>query len=204
MAQGHSEPVEKLIEEFAKLPGIGPRSAERLAYHLLRRPTEEALKLAVAIRDVKKLIHPCATCGNLDEVDPCSVCADSSRDHGLVLVVETPKDLAAMERSGAYRGIYHVLGGRIAPLDGLGAEDIRVVELIDRVRSGDEGIREVILATNPDMEGDGTALHLREALRGCDVLVTRIARGIPTGSSIEYASSAVLSDALDGRSPMDR
>jgi recombination protein RecR len=200
--QGYAEPVERLLGELTKLPGVGPRSAERLAYHLLRQPAEEAMKLAVAIRDVKKLIRPCGECGNLDEQDPCGICSDESRDRSIVLVVETPKDLAAMERSGTFRGVYHVLGGRIAPLDGVAAEDLRVAELVERVRDPQRGIREVVLGTNPDLEGDGTALHVQEALSGEGVLVSRIARGIPTGSSIEYASGAVLSDAISGRRPM--
>ena len=177
--QGYSEPVERLLSELNRLPGVGQRTAERLAYHILRQPPEEAIKLAIAIRDVKKLIRPCSTCGNLDEADPCAICSDPARDATLVLVVETPKDLAAIERTGAYRGVYHVLGGRIAPLDGMGADDLRVAELVERVRAG---VAEVILATNPDLEGDGTALYLQEALRGAGAKVTRIAKGIPTGS----------------------
>ena len=201
MNQGYSEPVERLLAELTRLPGVGQRTAERLAYHLLRLPVEEAMKLAVAIRDVKKLIRPCGVCGNLDETDPCSICADPSRNRSVVMVVETPKDLAAVERSGVFRGGYHVLGGRIAPLDGLAAEDLRVAELLERVGEG-TGIVEVILGTNPDMEGDGTALYLHRMLHERGLLVTRIAKGIPTGSSIEYASGAVLGDAITGRQPM--
>lgn len=203
MGAGTSEPVERLLAELTRLPGIGPRTAERLAYHILRQPPEEAIKLAVAIRDVKQRIRPCGTCGNLDEVDPCAICADDSRDRSVVLVVEAPKDLAAMERSGSWSGSYHVLGGRIAPLDGVGPEDLRIEELLGRVMAEDSPVREVVIGTNPDMEGDGTALYLGHALEGRGVLVTRIARGIPTGSSIEYSSGAVLADAITGRRPVD-
>jgi len=202
LSKGYSEPVERLLAELTRLPGIGQRTAERLAYHLLRQPAEEAMKLAVAIRDVKKQIRPCATCGNLDETDPCAICADERRDRSVLLVVETPKDLAAIERSGAYRGLYHVLGGRIAPLDGVGADDLRIRELVERV--SESGIGEVILGTNPDLEGDGTALYVRQALaEGTRARVTRIAKGIPTGSTIEYSSGAVLGDAIDGRHAME-
>jgi recombination protein RecR len=182
---------------------VGQRTAERLAYHILRQPPEEAIKLAVAIRDVKKLIRPCHICGNLDEVDPCAICADDKRDQSVVLVVEAPKDLAAVERSGSFGGTYHVLGGRIAPLDGVGPEDLRIDELLLRVTAEGSPIREVVIGTNPDMEGDGTALYLARVLEGRQVEVTRIARGIPTGSSIEYSSGAVLSDAILGRKPID-
>jgi len=201
--QGYSEPVERLLSELNRLPGVGQRTAERLAYHLLRLPAEEAMKLAVAIRDVKKLIRPCGVCGNLDETDPCAICSDPRRDRSVILVVESPKDLAAIERSSAFTGIYHVLGGRIAPLDGVGAEDLRIDELVARLRTGDSEVTEVILGTNPDLEGDGTALYLGKAIAGTGVRITRIARGLPTGSTIEYASGAVLLDAITERSPFE-
>jgi len=201
--QGYSEPVERLLSELTRLPGVGQRTAERLAYHLLRLPAEEAMKLALAIRDVKKLIRPCGVCGNLDETDPCSICSDTRRDRSVILVVESPKDLAAIERSSAFGGLYHVLGGRIAPLDGVGAEDLRIDELVGRVRTEGSEVAEVILGTNPDLEGDGTALYLGKALAGTGVRVTRIARGIPTGSTIEYASGAVLTDAITERAPFE-
>jgi recombination protein RecR len=162
------------------------------------------MKLAVAIRDVKKQIRPCGVCGNLDETDPCAICGDDRRDRSVLLVVETPKDLAAIERSGAYRGLYHVLGGRIAPLDGVGPDDLRIRDLVDRVAEEGSGIAEVIIGTNPDLEGDGTALYVRKALaEGTRARVTRIAKGIPTGSTIEYSSGAVLGDAIDGRHAME-
>jgi recombination protein RecR len=203
VGQGYSEPVERLLAELVKLPGIGQRTAERLAYHLLRVPADEAMQLAIAIRDVKKQIRPCGTCGNLDENDPCRICSDPSRDAGAVLVVETPKDLAAIERSGSFRGVYHVLGGRIAPLDGVGPEDLRLEELLARVESADPRVEEVILGMNPDLEGDGTALYLQKTLAEKNVTVTRIAKGIPTGSSLEYSSGAVISDAIEGRKRME-
>lgn len=152
---------------------------------------------------MKQRIRPCGTCGNLDETDPCAICADDNRDRSIILVVEAPKDLAAVERSGSFGGSYHVLGGRIAPLDGVGPEDLRIEELLDRVTVEGSPVREVVLGTNPDMEGDGTALYLGQVLEGRGVTVTRIARGIPTGSSIEYSSGAVLSDAISGRKPID-
>ncbi len=161
------------------------------------------MKLAVAIRDVKQLIRPCRICGNLDETDPCAICADDTRDRAVILVVEAPKDLAAVERSGSFSGSYHILGGRIAPLDGVGPEDLRIEELLERVTAEGSPVREVVLGTNPDMEGDGTALYLSQILEGRGVLVTRIARGIPTGSSIEYSSGAVLADAITGRKPIE-
>jgi recombination protein RecR len=200
MAQGYSEAVERLLAELSKLPGVGQRTAERLAYHLLRQSPDEAMKLAIAIRDVKKLVKPCGICGNPDETDPCRVCADPERDRSVILVVETPKDLAAIERCGAYRGVYHVLGGRIAPLDGLGPEDLRLAELTKRI--GPE-VREVVLGTNPDLEGDGTALYLRRILEGTPAKLSRLARGLPAGSSIEYASGAVLAEAVSRRTSVD-
>ncbi len=199
MGQGYSEPVERLLAELGKLPGVGQRTAERLAYHLLRQPAEEAMKLAIAIRDLKKLVRPCSVCGNPDETDPCAVCADPRRDRGAILVVETPKDLAAIERCGAWHGVYHILGGRLAPLDGLGPEDLRVRELVARLTPE---VREVVLGTNPDLEGDGTALYLREALAGRPVRISRLARGLPAGSTIEYSSGAVLAEAVSARVAM--
>lgn len=203
MTQGYSEVVETLIAELSTLPGVGRRTAERLAYHILRQPSEDAMRLAQSIRDVKRRIHPCSECGNLDESDPCAICSDPRRDRTTILVVETPKDLAAIERSGAYRGLYHVLGGRIAPLDGVGPEDLGIEDLMKRLDASGSTVKEVILGTNPDMEGDGTALYVRKCLARKGVPVTRIARGIPTGSSIEYSSTPVLIDAIADRKAMD-
>jgi recombination protein RecR len=196
MAQ-YSETIERLIEEFGKLPGIGVRTAERLAFHLLKADDREAMALSDAIRDLKIRIRPCPRCFNIAEGDLCNICSDPSRDEGSICVVEQPKDLLAMESTGAYRGVYHVLMGAIAPLDGVEAEDLTIDQLIDRCR--DEDVREVILATNPTVAGDATNLHIVEQLEGIDVKVTRLARGLPSGGQIEYANRSILSDALNER-----
>ena len=197
---GYSESMVKLIKELGQLPGIGEKSAERLAYHILRSSTEDALRLAEAIRDVKEKIRQCSVCHNMGETDPCHICADSSRDATLVCVVEEPKDLLALERVGSFRGVYHVLGGRIAPLDDMDVEKLAIRPLLERVKSGK--VKEVILALNPNMEGDLTANYLHEQLRDLPVKVTQIARGIPSGSQLEYANQAMLADALKGRREM--
>jgi recombination protein RecR len=191
-----SEPIIHLIQELTKLPGIGEKSAERLAFHLLAQPCSEALLLSQAIRDLKEHVKSCARCYNICEADLCGVCADSKRDHGLVCVVEQTRDLWAIERSGTYRGSYHVLHGRLSPLDGVGPENLTIPGLLDRVSKG--GIREVILATNPTPEGDATAFYIQKAL-GTVAQVTRIARGIPAGSTLEYSDRTVVGDALTGR-----
>lgn len=187
----------RLVAELGKLPGIGPRSAERLAFHILRAPKEEAEALIAAVREVKDRIRPCGRCFHVSEADPCEVCSDTTRDATTVCVVEQSKDLWAIEKSGAYRGHYHVLLGRIAPLEGIGADDLTIDALVRRVKAG--GVREVVLATNPNLEGDGTALHLARVLSPLGVRLTRIARGVPTGASIEFASRAILADAMQGR-----
>ena len=192
--------MSNLIKELSQLPGIGEKSAERLAYHILRSPKEEALRLAQAVRDVKEKVKHCSVCFNMAETDPCHLCADASRDQGLVCVVEEPKDLLALERTGSFKGVYHVLGGHIAPLEGMEPEKLTVKALSARVKSGH--IREVILALNPNMEGDMTAQYVREQLKPLDVKVTQIARGIPSGSQLEYANQAILSEALSGRREM--
>ncbi len=194
---GYSETIERLIELLGKLPGIGARSAERLAFHILKSGRDEALGLAEAIRAVKLNVHPCKVCYNLCEQELCSICADVRRDHAVICVVEQPKDLLALESAGVYRGVYHVLMGRIAPLKDVAADDLTIDALVDRVRAG--GIREVILATNPDVEGDGTSLHVSSLLAPTGVRITRPARGLPAGSQIEYASKSVLSDAIKER-----
>jgi len=193
----YGESVDRLLEELAKLPGVGRKTAERLAHHILRAPNEEAMALAVAIRDVKKNTRSCSRCANVTESDPCSICADASRDAASVCVVEQPRDLVAIEEAGAWHGVYHVLGGRVSPLDGVSAEDLTIDLLVRRVNDG--GVREVVLATSPDMEGDGTALYVERALAGTAAKVTRIARGVPTGYAIENSSSAMLQDAFKGR-----
>ncbi len=192
------ESLVRLVAALERLPGVGRRTAERLAHHLLRAPEEEAKDLARAILDARERIRPCGTCLAPAETDPCPVCADERRDRGLVLVVETARDLQAIEASGAWKGVYHVLGGRVSPLDGVGAETLSIDALAARARSG--GVREVVIATNPDLEGDGTGLFVERALVGVPgLLVTRLARGMPSGGAIEHASRAVLAEALENR-----
>jgi recombination protein RecR len=190
------------MDYLAKMPGVGEKTAERFAYHILRMPDEEALALAAAIRDVKEKVRQCSTCHMFSESDPCGVCADARRDRTIICVVEEARDAVAIEQSGGYRGLYHVLCGRLAPLDGIGPEDLTLPSLIRRVRGGE--VKEVILATDPDMEGEATALYVREALKGLSVRLTRLARGLPSGSQLEYADGAILADALDGRREMSR
>jgi len=194
------ESLNRLMNELQKLPGIGPRSAERVAFHLLRASQAEAMALAEAIRDVKQNVRHCSVCYNLTETDPCAICADPKRDHGEIWVVEQPKDLMALEATGAIRGVYHVLMGHIAPLEGIEPADLTIDALLRRVRAG--GVREVVLATNPTVDGDGTALHIQSLLEGTGVRVTRPARGLAVGSQIEYATKAMLEAAIRGRSPM--
>ncbi len=199
---GYTQSIQILMNELSRLPGIGMRSAERIAFHLLKQNPEDALRLADAIRDVKTRIKHCNICYNLTEQDPCNICADSSRDNGLVCIVEQPKDLLALEAAGMFRGVYHVLLGRISPLEGIDPEDLTIEPLLDRLTSGT--IRELIMGTNPTMEGDGTAMHIQNevANRFPQVQVTRLARGLPAGSNIEYANRNILADAISGRQKM--
>jgi recombination protein RecR len=190
----------RLVDELERLPGIGRRSAERLAHHLLRVPEERALALADAIRAARTGIRPCSLCRAPTERDPCPICADPGRERDLLMVVETARDMAAIEAGGRYRGLYHVLGGRLSPLDPSSAGAGDVEALRERVRAG--GVREVCLATNPDLEGDGTALEIARVLAASGVLLTRLARGLPTGGQIEYQNPAVLADAFEGRRPL--
>lgn len=195
--------VDRLIAEFAALPGIGRRSAERLAFHVLKSDEAGAMGLAKAIVDVKKNVRHCEVCWNLSDAGRCDICEDESRDRGLVLVVEQPKDLIALEQTRMYKGVYHVLMGRLSPLDGIGPEELTLWQLMLRVdeaakNTGGVKVREVILGLNPTMEGDGTAMHLTEQLRG-KATVSRLARGLPSGSQLEYANKAVLADAILGR-----
>ncbi len=185
------------MEAFGKLPGIGPKTAERLTHYLLGTDRGEALALAEALRAIAEHVRPCRRCFNLTEGEACSICSDPRRDATLVCVVEQPKDLAAIERAGTYRGHYHVLGGRLAPLENVGPEQLTVDALLRRVQAG--GIREVILATNPTLEGDGTALYVSNLLTGTGVTVTRLAHGLPSGSVLEFANNQMLADALEGR-----
>jgi recombination protein RecR len=187
----------RLMHELGKLPGIGPKTAERLAHHLLGASRSDVLALAEALREIKEQIHPCRQCCNPTENELCSLCSDSRRDSSLICVVEQPRDVTSLERSGTYRGLYHVLHGRLSPLDGVGPEHLTVDRLLARVRAG--GVKEVIMATNPTTEGDGTALYLSTLLKPLEVKVTRLARGLPSGSSLEFANNQMLADALEGR-----
>jgi recombination protein RecR len=189
--------IGRLIDELAKLPGIGRKSAERLAYHLLRVNKAEAFGLADAIRDVRENVHYCRDCYNLAEGELCTICGDPRRDHTQLCIVEQPRDLMALEQASVYRGLYHVLLGRIAPLDGVGPDQLTIDRLVARVREG--GVREIIMATNPTVEGNGTALHISNLLAEFPVNITRLARGITTGSLIEYTNKEVLEEALIGR-----
>jgi recombination protein RecR len=196
--------VDRLIAEFARLPGIGRRSAERLAFHVLKSDQATAMGLAQAIEEVKSTVRHCDVCFNLSDGALCDICRDEQRDRSLVLVVEQPKDLIALEQTGMYRGLYHVLMGRLSPLEGVGPEDLTIPRLLERVdkpehNPGGAAVCEVILGLNPTIEGDGTALYLGEQLRERGVRVSRLARGLPTGSQLEYANKAVLADAIQGR-----
>ena len=193
----YSETIQRVMDELGNLPGIGARSAERLTFHLLKASEADALGLSDAIRDLKTKIHPCAQCFNPTENELCAICSDDQRNSGCICVVEQPKDLLSIESTGAYRGVYHVLMGQIAPLDGVEAEDLTIDSLISRVAA--DGVQEVILATNPTVSGDATSLHITEQLESMDVKVTRLARGLPTGGQIEYANKTILSDAINER-----
>ncbi len=198
----YTQSIQSLISELSRLPGIGARSAERIAFHLLKQSKEDAMRLADAIADVKTKIKHCQTCYNLTEEDPCRICRDPRRDQSLVCVVEQPKDLLALEAAAAYGGTYHVLLGRIAPLDAAGPDELTIAALLKRLEAG--GIHELIMATNPTMEGDGTALYITDLVktRFPTVQVTKLARGLPAGASIEYANRNILADALSGRRKM--
>jgi len=203
-AGGHPEPVQRLVEAFARLPGVGRRTAERLAFHILKGSKAEAAELSNAIEQVKSQVKHCGVCFNMTDTDPCAICADPRRDAGVVMVVEQPKDLWTLERSGAHRGVYHCLMGRLEPLDGVGPETLTVRELLQRVEQPERNARgqkgtEVILATNPDLEGDSTGLYLADRLARLGVSVSRLARGLPAGSQIEFAHRAALADAIAGR-----
>ena len=189
--------LERLTEQFAKLPGIGGKTAQRLAFHLLSLPQEEAQEFAETILEAKRTVHLCPMCQNLTDQDICPICDDETRDHGLICVVADPKDVVAMERAREFRGVYHVLHGVISPLNHVGPDDIRGRELLERVGKG--GVREVIMATNPDTEGEATAMYISRLLRPLEVRVTRLAYGIPVGGQLEYADEVTLLRALEGR-----
>ena len=192
--------LERLTEEFAKLPGIGGKTAQRLAFHVLSLPDEEAAAFAAAIVEAKKTVHTCPVCQNLTDGELCAICGDERRDQGVICVVAEPRDVIAMERAREYEGVYHVLHGVISPLNHVGPDDIRIRELLTRVAQG--GVREVIMATNPDTEGEATAMYLSRLLRPMEVKVTRLAYGIPVGSQLEYADEVTLLRALEGRREM--
>ena len=197
----YTQSLQNLIKELSALPGIGLRSAERIAFHLLKQKPQEAMRLADAIHDVKTRIKNCSICYNLTEQDPCDICADPMRDQTVVCIVEQPKDLISLEATGLYRGVYHVLLGRIAPLEGMEPGDLTIDTLMRRLAAGT--IREVIMGTNPTMEGDGTALHLQSLIGPFpEIKLTRLARGLPAGSSIEFANRNMLADAISGRQKM--
>ena len=201
MSSAYTESLNRLIEEFGKLPGVGPKTAERLAFYILKAGPAEAMALAEAIRDVKNKIKSCETCHNLSEDTICQICSDPRRDKSLICIVEQPKDVISLEKTGTCKWVYHVLGGHIAPLDGIEPGDLTIEHLVGRVRTGD--VKEVIMATNPNMAGDGTALYISSLLRATGVKITRLARGLPTGSTIEYASGKILTDAIIGRRELE-
>jgi recombination protein RecR len=190
----------RLIDEFEKLPGVGPKTAQRLALHVLHASEADAVALAEAVHEVKESIHDCPVCFSYTDADMCPLCADGSRDDGLLCVVSDPRDLLAMERAGGFRGRYHVLGGLISPMDGVGPESLRIPELVERVKLGT--IREVILATNPTVEGDATAMHIAGMLKPLGVRTTRIALGLPVGGDLDYADDVTIARAVEGRTEM--
>ncbi len=192
------EPVARLIDEFSRLPGIGPKTASRLVFYLLRAPEEQAESLADALRELRERITFCTICFNITESDPCSVCADEGRDRATICVVEEPLDVIAIERTRDYQGLYHVLHGTIAPVEGIGPDDLRIAQLLPRLDALPP-VREVIIATNPNMEGEATAMYIARQLEGRDIRVTRLARGLPVGGDLEYADEVTLSRALAGR-----
>jgi recombination protein RecR len=194
------EPVQRLVEAFSRLPGIGPKTASRLTYYLLRQPADEANTLADALRDLKERTRFCEVCFNITEASPCPICKSDERDRAMICVVEEPLDVLALERTRDFCGLYHVLHGTISPMDGVGPEDLKIRELLARVQAG--GVREVILATNPSLEGENTAMYVHKKLAALGVKVTRLARGLPVGGDLEYADEVTLSRALEGRREM--
>lgn len=201
MNNAYTKSLNNLIEEFATLPGIGNKTAERLAFYVLKSDVDSAMRLAKAISDVKTKVTECKNCHNLSENELCDICLDPKRDSSVICVVEQPKDVISLEKTGLCSWVYHVLGGHIAPLDGIEPEDLTLEHLIERVQSGN--VKEIVMATNPTVEGDGTALYITSLLRSKDVKLTRLARGLPAGSSIEYASGSILADAILGRNEME-
>jgi len=197
MNPAYTKSLNELIEEFGKLPGIGPKTAERLAFYILKAQKTDAMALANAISDVKSRIHQCKVCYNLSETEICSICSDSRRDHGVICVVEQPKDVISLEKTGLCKWVYHVLNGHLAPLEGIEPEDLTIDALVKRIREGT--VKEVVMATNPNLEGDGTSLYIHSLLHALNVKVTKLARGLPAGSAIEFASGNILTDAIMNR-----
>jgi recombination protein RecR len=195
-------PVIRLIEAFSRLPGVGPKTASRLTYYLLRAPEVESLELAEALQEMRQETVFCSRCFNITsaDMDPCAICRDESREIGMICVVEEPLDVLAIERTGSYKGTYHVLHGALSPVEGVGPEDIRVGPLIERIRLGET--RELIIATNPTLEGESTAMYIKQEIGDTDLRVTRLARGLPSGGDLEYADINTLSQALQGRSEL--
>jgi recombination protein RecR len=195
-----AEPVSRLIEELGKLPGIGPKSAARLAYYILRTPEADARALAEAVIAVKEKTVLCSSCQNITESNPCAICASDERDHSTICVIKEPLDILAFERTGRYRGVYHVLHGVLSPMDGIGPEDLKMKELVERIETG--SVEEVILATNPNLEGEATAMYIQRLLSPSGIKVTRLARGLPAGGDLEYADEVTLTHALESRQAM--
>ncbi len=193
-------PVTKLIDEFSRLPGIGPKTASRLTFYLLRNPADRAVALAEALQELHQKVLFCSQCFNIAENDPCSVCSNEHRDQSILCVVEEPLDVLAIERTREYQGLYHVLHGAIAPTEGVGPEDLKIAELVGRVQSSETEVREIIVATNPNLEGEATAMYIARQFEGGSVKLTRLARGLPVGGDLEYADEITLSRALSGRS----
>lgn len=198
MNPAYTKSLNVLIEQFASLPGIGMKTAERLAFHILKANRQEAMGLANAISDVKQNIRQCKVCYNLAETEVCAICSDAQRDHSVICVVEQPKDVISLEKTSLCKWVYHVLNGHIAPLEGVEPDDLTINALVKRVREGK--VREVVMATNPNLEGDGTSLYIHSLLMPLNVKITRLARGLPSGSTIEFASGSILSDAILNRS----
>jgi recombination protein RecR len=191
--------IDELATEFAKLPGIGRKTALRLTYHLLKQPPDQSRRLADSLRTLSDRVRTCTRCYNLTEDAVCAICSDPRRDQSVICVVEESSDIGAIERSGEYRGVYHVLGGRLSPLDGIGPDDLTAAQLVERVGQGGDGVREVILATNPSLEGEATALYVQRQLAGQHVTVTRIARGLPVGGDLEYADGVTIAQSMSAR-----
>src|SRR6478736_2270798 len=189
--------LQELVEQLKKLPGVGAKSATRLAFHILRTPREDAERLCQSIRDVKDRVTYCTTCNNITDADPCTLCSDAGRDHRIICVVEEPQNVSVVDRTGGFRGVYHVLMGTISPLQGVGPDDLKIKGLLARIAEG--GVEEVILATNPNVEGEATAIYLARLLKPLGVRVTRIAMGVPVGSDLEYADEVTMHKAMEGR-----